>query len=142
MTIRTEKKVYGVSKHIYGHVWNEPGSEGAPKTIIISTWNHSMPVDDHARKRWHFNETTLESETITCTVPRTQMIKSYFEAASAIDVHNHLRQDGLGMENAIGTSKWWFRLMCTILEMIEAGYIQDILSLQSAHTSSIPQKRH
>ena len=47
------------------------------------------------------------------------MIKPYFEAACAIDVHNHLRQDGLGMENAIGTSKWWFRLMCTILGMIE-----------------------
>ena len=78
-----------------------------------------MSVDDHARKRWHLNETTGESETITRTVPRTQMIKSYFEAACAIDVHNHLRQDGLGMENAIGTSKWWFRLMCTIFGMIE-----------------------
>ena len=119
VTIRTEKKVHGVSKYIYGHVWNEPGSEGAPKKIIISTWNHSMSVDDHARKRWHLNETTGESEIITRTVPRTHMIKSYFEAAYAIDVHNHLRQDGLGMENAIGTSKWWFRLMCTILGMIE-----------------------
>ena len=110
-TVRTEKKVHGVVKYIYGHVWNEPGSKGAPKKIIISTWNHGMSVDDHARKRWHLNETTGESETITRTVPRTQMIKSYFEAACAIDVHNHLRQDGLGMENAIGTSKWWFRLM-------------------------------
>ena len=119
VTIRTEKKVHGVSKYIYGHVWNEPGSEGAPRKIIISTWNHSMSVDDHARKRWHLNETTGESETITHTVPRTQMIKSYFEAACAIDVHNHLRQDGLGMENAIETSNWWFRLMCTILGMIE-----------------------
>ena len=77
-----------------------------------------MSVDDHARKRWHLNETTGESETITRTVPRTQMIKYYFEAC-AIDVHNQLRQDGLGMENAIGTSKWWFRLMCTIFGMIE-----------------------
>ncbi|KAL5484079.1 hypothetical protein EMCRGX_G020521 [Ephydatia muelleri] len=120
VTIRTEKKVHGVTKYIYGHVWNEPGSEGAPKKIIISTWNHSMSVDDHARKRWHLSETTGESETITRTVPRTQMIKSYFEAACAIDVHNHLRQDGLGMENAIGTSKWWwFRLMYTIFGMIE-----------------------
>ena len=47
------------------------------------------------------------------------MIKSYFEAACAIDVHNHLRQDGLGMENAIGTSKWWIWLMYTIFGMIE-----------------------
>ena len=27
-------------------------------------------------------------------------VKSYFEAACAIDVLNHLRQDGLGMEDA------------------------------------------
>ena len=69
--------------------------------------------------RWQLNETTGESETITCTVPRTQMINSYFEAACAIDVHNHLWHNGLGMENAIGTSKWWFQLMYTILGMIE-----------------------
>ena len=61
-------------KYIYGHVWNELGSEGAPKKIIISTWNHSMSVDDHARKQWHLSETTGESETSTRTVPRTQMI--------------------------------------------------------------------
>ena len=78
-----------------------------------------MSVDDHARKQWHLNETTGESETITRTVPCTQMIESYFEAACAIDVHNHLRQDGLGMKNANGTSKWWFRLKCTIFGMIE-----------------------
>ena len=40
-----------------------------------------------------------ESETIMQTVSRTQMIKSYFSAACAIDVHNHLRQDGLGLEH-------------------------------------------
>ena len=32
----------------------------------------------------------MESETITCTVPRRQVIKSYFEAACSIDVHIHL----------------------------------------------------
>ena len=94
-----------------------------------------MSVDDHAKKRWHLNETSGESKTITCTVPHTQMIKSYFEAACAIDVHNHLQQDGQGMENATGTSNWWFRLTCTISGMIE----MDILLHQSAHTSSIRQ---
>ena len=106
-------------KYIYSYVGKKPGFEGAPKKIIVSMWNHGMSVDDHARKRWQLNETTGESETITCTVPRTQMINSYFEAACAIDVHNHLWHNGLGMENAIGTSKWWFQLMYTILGMIE-----------------------
>ena len=31
-TIRTEKKVHGAVKYIYGHVWNEPGSEATPKS--------------------------------------------------------------------------------------------------------------
>ncbi|KAL5479368.1 hypothetical protein EMCRGX_G022883 [Ephydatia muelleri] len=78
-----------------------------------------MSVDDRKEAvARQMKPCTGESETITRTVPRTQMIKSCFEAC-AIDVHNHLRQDGLGMENAIGTSKWWFRLMCNIFGMIE-----------------------
>ena len=52
-------------------------------------------------------------------MPRTQVIKSYFEAACAIDVHNHLRQDGLGMENAITTHRWWFHMMHTLFGIIE-----------------------
>ncbi|EKX53240.1 hypothetical protein GUITHDRAFT_100947 [Guillardia theta CCMP2712] len=31
------------------------------------------------------------------------MIKSYFNGASVIDVHNHLRQSGLGLEEKVGT---------------------------------------
>eukprot|EP00731_Ephydatia_muelleri_P033187 Em0026g7a len=59
-------------KYIYGHVWNELGSEGAPKKIIIN---------------------------------------------------------GLGMENAIGTSKWWFRLMCTIFGMIKVDTFKTFCHL-------------
>ena len=54
-----------------------------------------MKVDDHVKKRWILNEGTGESEVITRIVPRTQAIKSYFDAACIIDVHNHLRQGSL-----------------------------------------------
>ena len=47
------------------------------------------------------------------------MIKSYFEAACAIDNHNHLRQDGLALERTVGTHQWWFRCLCTIIGFIE-----------------------
>ena len=47
------------------------------------------------------------------------MIKSYFEAACAIDLHNHLRQDGLARERTVGTHEWWFRCLCTIIGFIE-----------------------
>ena len=87
-------------------MWNEPGSEGTPKKIIVSTWNHTLPVDDHIKKRWRLNAVSGESETIMRTVPRTQMIKSYFSAACAIDVHNHLRQNGLGLEHSVQTKDW------------------------------------
>ena len=47
------------------------------------------------------------------------MIKSYFEAACAIDIHNHPRQDGLALERTVGTHQWWFRCLGTIIEFIE-----------------------
>ena len=119
VTICTTKAIGSATKFIYGHVWNEPGSEGTPKKIIVSTWNHTLPVDDHIKKRWRLNPVSGESETIMRTVPRTQMIKSYFSAACAIDVHNHLRQDGLGLEHSVQTKDWWFRMFCTILGIIE-----------------------
>lgn len=52
-------------------------------------------------------------------MPRTAIIKFYFTAACLIDVHNHLRQGGLGLETAVSTKKWWFRCFCTILGMVE-----------------------
>lgn len=56
------KHVHDVPKHIYGHIWNEPGNEGAPKKITVTTWNHGLPVDDHIKKRWYLNEQSGESE--------------------------------------------------------------------------------
>jgi len=36
-----------------------------------------------------------------------------------IDVHNHLRQSGLGLEEKVPTHDWRFRMFCTILGFIE-----------------------
>ena len=64
------------------------------------------------------------------------MIKSYFEAACAIhvDVHNHLRQDGLTLERTVD---WWFRCLCTIVhvhvDMIEVDAFKAY-SYFNAHT--------
>ena len=95
-----------------------PGMSQVQQKILLSTCNHTLPVDDH-EKRWRINPETRLSENIIRTVPRTQMIKSYFEAACAIDVHNHLRQDGLALECTVRTHDWWFRCLCTIIGMIE-----------------------
>ena len=137
VTICTTKAIGSATKFIYGHVWNEPGSEGTPKKIIVSTWNHTLPVDDHIKKRWRLNPVSGESETIMRTVPRTQMIKSYFSAACAIDVHNHLRQDGLGLEHSVQTKDWWFRMFCTILGIIEVDAFKVFCSF-NVHTKQPP----
>lgn len=54
-------------------------------------------------------------------VPRPRVVESYFDAASAIDVHNHARQGaGLALEIAWRTTSWWKRLYATVvLGMIE-----------------------
>ena len=49
------------------------------------------------------------------------MIKSYFEGACCTDVHNHLRQASLGMEDSVGTNDWLFRCFCTILRFLEVN---------------------
>ena len=81
VTICTTKPIGSATRYIYDHVRNEPGSEGTPMKIIVSTWNHTLHVDDHIKKRWRLNPVSGESETIMRTVPRTQMIKSYFSSA-------------------------------------------------------------
>ena len=119
LTVKYTYTWNSTEKEVYGHAWNEPGTAGAPKKCLISSWNHTLGVDDHVKLRWTLNDSTGEGETITRTVPRTQMIKSYFEGACCIDVHNHLRQGSLGMEDSVGTNDWWFRCFCTVLGFIE-----------------------
>ena len=89
-------------KEVYGHAWNELGTAGAPKKCLISSWNHTLGVDDHVKLRWSLNDRTGEGETITRTVPRTQMIKCYFEGICCIDAHNHLHQGSQRMEDSLG----------------------------------------
>ena len=110
-SVETTTSIRGRECKIYGHAWKEPGTADVPKKCLLSTWNHTLPVDDHQMKRWRLNPDTGLSENITQSVPRTQMIKSYFEAACAIDIHNHPRQDGLALERTVGTYEWWFRCL-------------------------------
>ena len=107
-TVQHEAGINGAQKIIYGHAWNEPGSEGFPKKILC------VPVDPHVKQRWMINEDTGSSERITRTVPRTSAIKEYFQVACVVDVHNHLRQGSLAMEDAICTHDWWFRNFCKL----------------------------
>lgn len=107
----------------------KPVGVGAEYKCMADAWSginikgvqkiHNLPTDPHVKVRWQLNDVTGSSERITRTVPRTSAIKEYFQAACIIDVHNHLRQGGLEMEDAVATNDWWFRVFCTISGMCE-----------------------
>ena len=92
---------------------------GLPKKILCGSAHHTLSTDPHVKVRWQLNDVTGSSERITRTVPRTSAVKEYFQAACIIDVHNHLRQGGLAMEDAVATNDWWFKVFCTISGMCE-----------------------
>ncbi len=48
-------------------------------------------------------------------VPRPEVVKQYFQHFSTIDVHNHLRQGSLEIEQEWNTHTWWHRIFATVL---------------------------
>ena len=97
------------------------------KTIkkFISTCGTTQPGKPH--QRYHY---TRDGDVIVSEVPRPQLVSQYFDAASKIDVHNHLRQGLLNIEDAWGTQTWWHRLAATFIGVI----VTDVLiSLFNPH---------
>lgn len=118
-TCVTDVVVNGKQKQIYGHAWNEPGTEGVPKKILVISCSSTLPADDHIKHRWELDVESGRGVHITRTVPRTIAIKKYYGGANVIDIHNHLRQHGLALEDSVGTNEWSFRTFCTVLGMCE-----------------------
>ena len=61
---------------------------------------------------------------------RPKLFEEYFDSASKIDIHNHLRQGSLALEEAWGTNKWHHRVFSTILGMVE---VDTFLVYQALH---------
>ena len=106
-----------VERRVCGFAWNEPGTQGVPKKVLIASCGTTLPTDPHIKKRWCVNDDTGLTTNITRHVPRPLIVKQYFEAACGIDVHNHLRQGVMGIEEHIGTKDHIFRLFTTIFGM-------------------------
>ena len=47
-----------------------------------------------------------QSEVFNKTVKRKKVVETYFDAASIIDINNHMRQGGLALETAWRTQSW------------------------------------
>eukprot|EP00731_Ephydatia_muelleri_P003545 Em0001g3545a len=82
------------------------------KTIksFVSTCGTTQPGEPHKKHRY-----SKEGDIITTEIPRPQLVSQYFSASSKIDVHNHLRQGLLNIEDAWGTQTWWHRLAATFV---------------------------
>jgi hypothetical protein len=85
---------------------------------FVGSVGTTLPGEPHVK---HFTRWIGpgESEKFKSFVAQPEMINSYFTAANVIDVHNHLRQAGTGLETTHTTSFWQFRLFCTLLGMCE-----------------------
>ena len=55
------------------------------------------------------------------TVKRPKLVEEYHHEAPALDIRNHLRQDGLALESAWGTHKWYHQVYASLLGIIETN---------------------
>ena len=60
-----------------------------------------------------------QSEVFNKTVKRKKVVETYFDAASIIDINNHMRQGGVALETAWQTQSWASRVISTILGIVE-----------------------
>lgn len=56
---------------------------------------------------------------VNVQVPRPRLVQEFYDAFSKVDVHNHLRQAGLHLEETFKTKMWWMRSFMTFVGMIE-----------------------
>ena len=79
------------------------------RKLTVSTYGNTLPGTPHKKRRW-----TVENgfeRAFTKEVKRPSIVEHYFDAASAIDVHNHFRQGIVSLETAVKTQRWDFRLV-------------------------------
>ena len=60
-----------------------------------------------------------QTEVFNKTVKRKKVVEFYFDAASIIDINNHMRQGGLALETAWRTQSWTNRVVATVLGIVE-----------------------
>ncbi|CAG9822188.1 unnamed protein product [Phaedon cochleariae] len=83
---------------------------------FIGTCGTSLEGTPAKKKR-----TDATGETTIKEVPRTQLVQEYFDGAPAIDIHNHIRQSGLALEDVWNTQRWEHRMFSSIFGIIETN---------------------
>ena len=54
-------------------------------------------------------------------VQRTKLAEEYYDGAPAVDIHNHIRQDGLSLESVWRTERWYHRFFAAMFGIIETN---------------------
>ena len=54
-------------------------------------------------------------------VQRTKLAEEYYDGAPALDIHNHIRQDGLSLETIWRTERWHHRFFAAMFGIIETN---------------------
>lgn len=88
------------------------------KKIHTFVGSCSTTLDGIPAKKMRTNE---NGQKYTLEVPRIKIIEEYFQGAPSIDVHNHLRQSGLALEEVWHTQNWKHRLYASLLGIIETN---------------------
>ena len=99
------------------HVWNDPGKPGKPRKSLISTFGTSTAAEASQRRRKRKRDDGTWEDYFK-PVPRSELVKTYFTYAGAIDRHNRVRMDGIRMERTLEFKEWHRRVVTSLL-----GYV-------------------
>lgn len=83
---------------------------------FVGTCSTTMPGSPCRKKRRDENGGVYYKE-----VNRPKLVEEYFSGAPAIDIHNHIRQDGLALEAIWNTQKWQHRMYACIFGVVETN---------------------
>ena len=101
------------------HAWGDK-----VRKCFVSTHSTTLPGKPSNKRRWREmldedGDEVGQTEVYNKTVKRKKVVESYFDAASIIDINNHMRQGGLALETAWRTQSWESRVVATVLGIVE-----------------------
>ena len=104
-------------------LWHMRGEKKLRKSFV-STPSTTIPGRPSNKRRWREmidedGEEIGQSEVFNKTVKRKKVVETYFDAASIIDINNHMRQGGVAVETAWQSQSWASRVISIILGIVE-----------------------